>query len=152
MPKRCQEEPGDLQRFFRVYFKADFIEANSSYEEELQAFFFPSTVFSFRHRFSFFPKPPTAYNPFFCSEERLTLEMSNFLSYGDNFTFSTCLIPSFRVSLAQPRGTKVSHQNKPVFDMTLCLILEDTQQRADIVCCLWFFRGHTKYLLRLFLC
>ena len=87
MPKICQEEPGDLQGFFRVYFKADFIEANSSYEEELQAFFFLPRFFPFDIGSPLSPKPPTAYNPFFCSEERLTLKMSNFLSYGDNLTF-----------------------------------------------------------------
>ena len=86
MPKRCQEEPKDLQRFFRVHVKADFIEANSSYKEELRAFIFPSIVSDIGC-----PLPhsthKTAYNPFFCSEERLTLEMSDFLSYDDNLNF-----------------------------------------------------------------
>ena len=39
MPKR-QKELMDLQSIFHVHFKADFIEANSSYEEELRALFF----------------------------------------------------------------------------------------------------------------
>lgn len=123
MPKRCQEEPKGFQKFIHVHFKADFIETNSTYEEEPREFIFPSTVSDIG---SSFPAPSnthkTAYNPSCCSEERLTLKMSDFLSYGDNFTFEACLISNFRVSLAQPRGTKVFHQNKPSIAMTLCLI------------------------------
>ena len=83
-PKRCQEEPRDLQKIFHVDFKANFNEANSSYEDELRAFFF----FTVSDIGSPLPDPhKNAYNPSFCSEERPTQEMSSFLSYGDNLTF-----------------------------------------------------------------
>ena len=90
----AKEMPKDLQRFFRVHVKADFIEPNSSYKEELRAFIFPPIV---SDRGSPLPPSPhkTTYHPSFCSEERLTLEMSDFLSYGDNLTFWNLLNTEF---------------------------------------------------------